>query len=167
MLGLLPFTSYLKKDSTWPCWCVHLPWQFLPSKMIFSRIVCKFLADHSKKEGKMCVLTSIFENTALTSERGINNLSCKCWHYLCAFNDNKNISFYNQWRKRSSHSASLHMKACFLFSLRVSYCKVVGKSVKENLTPVICEITMKGRLGSVLLYIEICSNKSFPSLRDS
>lgn len=113
--GLLPFTSYLKKDSTWPCLCIHLPWQFLLSKMIFSRIVCKFLADHSKKEGKMCVLASIFENTALTSERGINNLSCKCWHYLCAFNDNKNISFYNQWRKRSSCSASVNMKACFSF----------------------------------------------------
>lgn len=112
--GLLPFTSCLKKDSTGPCLCICLPWQFLLSKMIFSRIVCTFLADRSKKEGKMCVLTSIFKIWLWHLKEKLTT-SCKCWHYLCAFNDNKNTSFYNRWRKLSSCSASVNMKACFLF----------------------------------------------------
>lgn len=45
------------------------------------------------------------------------------------------------------------------FFLRVSYSKVVGKSDREILTPVMCEVTWKLTLGSFMNDVEICSNK--------
>lgn len=123
--------------------------------MIFSRsLVCKFLADHSKKEEnslrQLAFLKVLFWHR---KEEATTPVCVDTIYVLLVI-----IRIYILYKERLSSLSSDYLDINLIFEVSCSY--IAGKSITEILTLVICKITLKLILSPILNEIEICNNKS-------